>query len=181
MSVSPSKFDQRTSQATTWIGSKSSIIIHTMLFIACLALVGFGVSTEKVLLILTTAVSLEAIYLSIFIQYSVNQQTRTLKDVAEDIEEVTEDVDELTEEVEEISEDVEEISEDMGEISEDVEELSDSLANRANLQPASVGNLTYDSLEQQLTQILTQVKQLREQSQKTQTDSLVAKPEATNN
>jgi uncharacterized protein YoxC len=76
----------------------------------------FGFSSADVLLILTTIVSLEAIYLSIFIQITVNRQARELEEVSEDIEEIQEDVDEIQEDVEEIQENVDEIQEDVEEI-----------------------------------------------------------------
>ena len=55
-----------------WIGTPMSLIIHTVFFISMLSLIFFGVSSDRILLILTTLVSLEAIYLSIFIQMGVN-------------------------------------------------------------------------------------------------------------
>jgi peptidoglycan hydrolase CwlO-like protein len=73
----------------------------------------FGVSSSDVLLILTTIVSLEAIYLSIFIQMTVNQHAEELEEVSEDIEEIQEDVDEIQKDVDEIQEDVEDIQEEM--------------------------------------------------------------------
>lgn len=86
------------------------------------ALIGF-VSWEIMLLVLTTLVSLEAIYLAIFIQITVNRHTQSLKEVEEDIEEIQEDVEELGEDVEDIQEDIEEIAEDIDEIQEDVDEM----------------------------------------------------------
>ena len=62
----------------------------------------FNVSASDILLILTTIVSLEAIYLSIFIQITVNRQSAELEEVSEDIEEIQEDVEEIQEDVEEI-------------------------------------------------------------------------------
>jgi hypothetical protein len=41
-----------------------------------------------VLLVLTTLVSLEAIYLSIFIQMAVNRTAQSIKEVEEDFEEI---------------------------------------------------------------------------------------------
>lgn len=76
---------------TDWIGTPVSLIIHTMLFIGIFALRAFGVTTDYILLVLTTAVSLEAIYLSIFIQMSVNRATESLEEVEEDIEGIQED------------------------------------------------------------------------------------------
>ena len=62
------KFENFSRKITRWIGSPQSIIIHTIFFAGMLGLRIFGVSSSDVLLILTTVVSLEAIYLSIFIQ-----------------------------------------------------------------------------------------------------------------
>lgn len=77
---------------TGWIGTPISLILHTMFFIGIFTLRYFGVTTDYILLILTTAVSLEAIYLSIFIQMTVNRNTESLEEVEEDIEDIQEDV-----------------------------------------------------------------------------------------
>ncbi|MBI5733707.1 MAG: hypothetical protein HY973_02060 [Candidatus Kerfeldbacteria bacterium] len=175
MSIAPPKFEDFTSKLISWIGSKSSLFIHTLLFGVCIALGWLGVDMQKILLILTTAVSLEAIYLSILIQYSVNQQAHTIKSVAKDIEEVTEDVDELSEDVEEISKDVDEISEDVEEISEDVEEISDNLTNQAGNQTPLANPVTYDTLEHQLKQLLIEVQQLKQQPTVISADPSAAK------
>ncbi|MDP3772422.1 MAG: DUF677 domain-containing protein [bacterium] len=103
---------------TQWIGTTDSIIVHTILFLASLGLIVVGVRPDAVLLIVTTIVSLEAIYLSIFIQMTVNRNTKSLEEVEEDIEEIQEDVKEIESDVDEISEDVEELSEDMDKIQE---------------------------------------------------------------
>lgn len=108
------------------IGSVPSLIIHTIWFIVSFALALFGfVAWDHMLLVLTTVVSLEAIYLALFIQITVNQNTESLREVEEDIDEIQEDVEELGEDVEDIQEDIEEISEDIDEIQEDVEEMSE--------------------------------------------------------
>lgn len=108
---------------TEWIGTPVSILIHTILFAGIFVLRSFGFDTESILLILTTAVSLEAIYLSIFIQMSINYNTRRLKAVEEDVDEIQEDVDEIQKDVEGIEDDVEDISEDIDKIqADDVEE-----------------------------------------------------------
>lgn len=108
------------------IGSVPSLIIHSLAFVAFFLapLLGF-VSLEIMLLVLTTLVSLEAIYLAIFIQITVNRHTKSLQEVEEDIDEIQEDVEELGEDVEDIQEDIEEISEDIDEIQEDFEEMSE--------------------------------------------------------
>jgi methyl-accepting chemotaxis protein len=108
---------------TKWIGSIQSIVLHTLFFVGALSLPLFGVDFEKVLLVVTTVVSLEAIYLSLFIQMSVNRTTQALAVVEHDIEELSEDVEEIGDDVEEIQKDIEEIGDDVEEISEDVEEI----------------------------------------------------------
>lgn len=102
------KIEDFSKKITRWIGSPSSIMVHTVFFILMLALRFFGVSSEDVLLILTTVVSLEAIYLSIFIQMTVNQHATELEEVSEDIEEIQENIDEIQEDVEDIQEEFEE-------------------------------------------------------------------------
>jgi peptidoglycan hydrolase CwlO-like protein len=111
---------------TKGIGSITSVIIHTILF-AIILIVGALqiVPWDTVLLVLTTAVSLEAIYLAIFIQMSVNQNTQSLKAVEEDVDEIQEDVEEIQEDVDEIQKDVDEIQEDVDEIQEDVVEIQE--------------------------------------------------------
>lgn len=109
--------------ATRWIGSIESLIVHTILFASVMSLPLFGISFDTVLLVLTTIVSLEAIYLAIFIQMTVNRNTTQLHEVGKDIEEISEDIEDIQEDVEDIQEDVEEISEDIEDIQEDVEEI----------------------------------------------------------
>lgn len=101
---------------TSWIGSVSSLVLHTVAFAGAFILGFSGFATwEIVLLVLTTIVSLEAIYLAIFIQMTVNRNTASLKEVEEDIEEIQEDVEELGEDIDEIQEDIEEMSEEESE------------------------------------------------------------------
>ena len=108
---------------TSWIGSKNSLIFHTIFFLTMFSLPFFGFKLDTVLLFLTTLVSLEAIYLAIFIQMTVNQNTQSLHIVEEEIEEIQEDVEEIQTDVDEIQADVDEIQEDVEEIQEDVEEI----------------------------------------------------------
>lgn len=103
---------------TERIGSTESLIGHTIVFAACFFFVLAGAPLDIVLLTLTTVVSLEAIYLAILIQMTVNRNTRSLEEVEEDIEEIQEDVKEIETDVDEISEDVEEISGDIDKIQE---------------------------------------------------------------
>ena len=80
---------------TDWIGSTSSIVVHTFLFTGIFILRIFGIATSDILLILTTLVSLEAIYLSIFIQITVNRNTQSLGEFEEDIGEIQSDIDKI--------------------------------------------------------------------------------------
>lgn len=126
-----SKLEELALSVTRGIGSIWSVIVHTLLFGFAFTLILLGIDFDRVLLVLTTIVSLEAIYLSIFIQMSVNYQARALAsvekeidEIAEDVGEIQEDVEEIHDHVEEIQEDVEEIQGDIDEIQEDVEEIS---------------------------------------------------------
>lgn len=94
------------------IGSVKSIIIHSIFFLIFITLGISGVEWSGLLLVLTTIVSLEAIYLAIFIQMTVNQNTQSLAEVEEDIDEIQKDIDDIQEDVDEIQEDVDDIIED---------------------------------------------------------------------
>ncbi len=105
-------FEKGALNITKKIGSVESIIIHSLIFIF-FAVLGFGgADWNTLLLILTTIVSLEAIYLAIFIQMTVNQNTQSLAEVEEDIDEIQKDIDDIQEDVDEIQEDVDDIVED---------------------------------------------------------------------
>ena len=121
------QFDNFSKKLTASIGSTKSLVIHTILFVGIFGLRFLGVSASDILLILTTLVSLEAIYLAIFIQITVNRQGRELEEVSEDIEEIQKDVEEIQEDVEEVSVDIDEIQKDVEEIQEDVEEVSEDI------------------------------------------------------
>ena len=75
------------------MGSVISLIIHTIFFVLAWLFTDF--------LFLTTVVSLEAIYLSILIQMSVNFQSKKLQSIQEDMEEIQEDVEEINEDEDE--------------------------------------------------------------------------------
>lgn len=96
--------EKRAVKFTRWVGSFSSLVVHTALFIAFFVLGFIGFNWSDLLLILTTAVSLEAIYLAIFIQMTVNRNTESLAEVEEDIDEIQEDIDEIQEDMGEIAE-----------------------------------------------------------------------------
>ena len=116
----PPVFERLANKFTRWVGSVSSIVAHTIFFSACFASVFFGVEMQSMLLFLTTIVSLEAIYLAIMIQYTVNKNTEDIGEIQEDIDEMQEDVDEIQKDVDEIQEDVDEIQKDVDVIQDDV-------------------------------------------------------------
>ncbi|MDP3646336.1 MAG: hypothetical protein Q8R25_04575 [bacterium] len=104
---------------TRKIGSPTSLILHTLLFLGSFLAPFFGfVGWDRMLLILTTIVSLEAIYLALFIQMTVNLTTEAVEDISEDVEEIQENIGEIQEDVEDISEDVEDITEEVEEMTE---------------------------------------------------------------
>lgn len=109
---------QKTALALTrGIGSPTSLAVHTALFVGSFLAVEYRlIEFNQMLLILTTIVSLEAIYLSIFIQMTINYTSQAVEDISEDVEEMQEDIGEIQEDVDELQEDVEDISEDVEEI-----------------------------------------------------------------
>jgi peptidoglycan hydrolase CwlO-like protein len=155
--------------ATNWIGSVASLIAHTVFFVLCATLVLLGAPLEKVLLMLTTLVSLEAIYLSIFIQMSVNRHAESLREVSEDIEEIQEDVEEIQEDVEgiekdvdEIQKDVDEISENVDEIQEDVEHIEKDVEEISEDETPSEEHGRFDRIESTLHALQEEIVKLRE-------------------
>lgn len=80
------KLEQMAESAAVWIGSVQSLIFHTMFFILMFAMHFFGVTISNILLIATTVVSFEAIYLNIFVQMTVNKHSKHLKKHGEDIQ-----------------------------------------------------------------------------------------------
>jgi len=83
---------------TQWIGTPVSLFIHTIFFLLVFLLPLFHVPFDDVLLVLTTIVSLEAIYLAIFIQMTVNRSMEDIEELSENVEEISEDVDKIQEE-----------------------------------------------------------------------------------
>lgn len=87
------------SSITKWIGSVSSVVIHTILFLLSFLLAYSGiVSFDRMLNVVTNIVSLEAIYLSIFIQMSINLNNENIGALQEDIEEINENIEEILDE-----------------------------------------------------------------------------------
>jgi len=123
------KFYKTALSITRIIGSPASIVIHTIIFAASFLTVWLGVfSFDRMLLVLTTILSLEAIYLSLFIQMTVNYTTESIVEVEQDIDEIQEDIEEMQEDVEEMSDEsegktLEQIHAGLQKLMQDVERL----------------------------------------------------------
>lgn len=125
MNKKNSQAENISTKFTSWIGSSDSLVLHTVLFIGIFILLLFGFEFDALLLILTTAVSLEAIYLAIFIQMTVNKSMETIEEVGEDVEEIHEDVQEIQEDVGEIQGNVKGLEGDIEDISQDIDKIQE--------------------------------------------------------
>ncbi len=154
-----STLEQIALRSTAWIGSTHSLVVHSCAFALFFVLGLVGIAWDTILLALTTIVSLEAIYLAIFIQMTVNRNTQSLEEVEVDIDEIQHDIDEIQEDVDEIQEDVDEIQEDVDEIQEDVEEISEEekAAGEKALDQATLEKMYLDL--QQLLEDIQKMKQ----------------------
>ncbi len=63
------------------IGTASSLIIHTIVFLGIFSLYLFGIKIDLILLTLTTLLSIEAIYLGILNQIVTNQIVEQSADI----------------------------------------------------------------------------------------------------
>ncbi len=160
---------------TQWIGSVPSLIVHTVVFAGAFLVAAIGLAPwDIVLLVITTVVSLEAIYLAIFIQMSVNRAQQSLagveadvagieeniEDISEDIEGIEKDVAEIEKDVAGIEEDIEEVTEDIEELHEEVGELHEGEekdATRKHKQEITLGEITTT-----LQKLLSDIEQLKQ-------------------
>lgn len=156
----PKDLEKTALAITRAVGSPTSIIIHTLLFAASFAAAFTGyISFDRMLLVLTTIVSLEAIYLAIFIQMTINYQAEDIAEVQEDIDEIQEDVEDISEDIDELQEDVEEISEDVEEMTEE-EETEEVMEERRKLEQKQ----TLDVIQNDLRKLLDDVERLKANS-----------------
>lgn len=121
-------------QITEWLGTPLSIGVHTVIFSFAIVAYLLGVGLEIVLLVMTTFLSIEAIYLSLFIQLSVNVTKESLEDVEEDIEDISEDIEglegasrEMMEDVSGLEGNVKKIRKNVEELEADVEDISEDI------------------------------------------------------
>lgn len=158
------KIENFAHRATGWVGSTSSLLVHTLIFIIAITLIFFNIDVDKVLLILTTAVSLEAIYLAIFIQMSVNKNTDSIVSIQEDVAEIEEDIDEIAEDVEDIVEDVDEIAEDR------------FRENLKNTQEHEFDKASFERIEKTLISIIDELNKVKENRAQKVKKSVSKKP-----
>jgi len=137
-------------KTTHYIGSSASLVIHSIFFVGIFTLQWLDFNFDQIMLILTTVVSLEAIYLSIFIQMTVNHQGHKLAEVSEDVEDISEDVDE-------ISKDIDDIQEDMEDLGEEMEKDDEELANKHRNDQEKINHI-----EGILKELLTEVRDLKD-------------------
>ena len=126
------KLEKISDKITTWIGTPISILVHTIIFIVIFSLKFFNFSVDQILLILTTAVSLEAIYLSIFIQMSVNKTKLTIAGVEKDIDDIQEDIEDISEDddEDEVIHTIKDIEEKIVKLHKEVIEIKGNKAHR---------------------------------------------------
>ncbi len=159
------KLSNKVERVSTWltqsIGTNTSIVIHSIFFVGIFGLTFFGVAIDHILLVLTTAVSLEAIYLAIFIQMSVNKTSQSLAGVEEDLEDIQEDVEEIQEDVEEIQGDVDDIQEDVDSLETNIKDISDSEEDETQeIQETDTGKVLA-SIESQLKLLQEDIAKLK--------------------
>jgi septal ring factor EnvC (AmiA/AmiB activator) len=148
---------------TRWIGSPQSIVAHTLLFAGCFFSAYTGlVPFDRMLLVLTTLVSLEAIYLAIFIQMSINSANDAIEEVEHDIDEIQEDVEKIEKDVDEIQEDVEGIEKDVDEIQEDVEEITEE--EKKEMKKGKVEAATLEEIQKNLRKLMRDIESLQHKS-----------------
>ena len=161
----PTAIDKFSDKAIAWIGSVESLIAHTIFFVVSFGLSIFDlVQFDKMLLVLTTVVSLEAIYLAIFIQMSVNKSHEHIEDLKEDVTEIQEDIEYISEDIDEIQEDIDEIQEDIDEIADDDDEDDDEHKEKAKkvILKSNVSSNTNEikSLKSKINELQAQLQEL---------------------
>jgi peptidoglycan hydrolase CwlO-like protein len=168
-------FDGFADKIIAWVGTPQSIMLHTIWFIGMFMLPFFGFDRDRTLSLFTNILSLEAIYLSLFIQLTVNRANKQLTEVKEDVadvqadvEEVSKDVDEISEDVSQIQEDVAEVQEDMeevtkdvAEIQEDVEEVQEDVEELSDDDISEYKNYTKEELAEKIQEVSKQLEELK--------------------
>lgn len=146
-----------TEKVIHWIGTPHSLVFHSILFIGFfLAPFIFRFSFDLMLLILTTIVSLEAIYLAIFIQHSVNAQSVRLDDVEESLDDVEENLDDIEESIDDVEENLDDLEESIDDFGENFTSGKQAKNHTASTQ----------KLEKTLEQIILELKDVKKHLKK---------------
>jgi peptidoglycan hydrolase CwlO-like protein len=111
------------------------------------------------LLVVTTIVSLEAIYMAILIQMALNRNTQSLVAVEEDIDEIQEDVEEIQEDVDEIEKDIDEIQKDVDEIEKDIDVIEQEIPDETT---GTRDAAQLEQIELRLVKLLAQLEKMKD-------------------
>ena len=134
----------------------------TVFLAGSFALWFMGAEIQTILLILTTLVSLEAIYLAIFIQMTVNRHTRSLAEVEEDIDEIAEEVEDIGEGIDEIAEDIDRVEDEVEDISEDVDRIQED--DKADDKYDAATRASLESIEAVLQKLIQDIEDIKTRS-----------------
>ncbi len=93
--IKPNFLEKFSFKLAKWIGSPFSLLLHTIVFGGFLVLKYLGILTNPILFILTAGVCLEAIYLVIFVQMIVKNNTKSLTQLQGNIEEIKQEEQEV--------------------------------------------------------------------------------------
>ncbi len=112
-----------------WLGTIQSVVIHTFVFSGfyAAAILAGGTDGDHIISIFTNILSIEAIYLSIFIQLSVNRSNKNVEQIKEDVSELNENIDDIAEDVSELNENIDDIAEDVSEINENIDDIAEDV------------------------------------------------------
>lgn len=86
--VKPNFLEKLSFKLAKWIGSPLSLCLHTLVFGGFFILRYLGFVNNTILIFITAAVCLEAIYLVIFVQMVVKNNTQNLALVQSSVEEI---------------------------------------------------------------------------------------------
>lgn len=86
--IKPNFLEKLSFKLAKWIGSPLSLFLHTLVFGGFFILRYLGFVNNTILIFITAAVCLEAIYLVIFVQMVVKNNTQNLALVQSNVEEI---------------------------------------------------------------------------------------------
>lgn len=112
-----------TEKFTAALGTPVSLFLHTVFFVVMFLLPFFGISFQDMMLALTTAVSIEAIYLALFIQMTVNRASESLEEVEESLEDVEESLEGVEEDLEGLEKNLGGIEKDIDGLEKDIDDI----------------------------------------------------------